>query len=213
MLYDMNASFENPSTIKKLQKHFGADAITDIESGRKKMLDIYKNWEKAVAWVWSTATDAVIDGEAIPTLGTYVEKQLSQYLFTADKYYVEDSENGGYILAKTFDEEATYYLLNNDNQYIGVTVTNKEDSVYAKGIYYTKENDNYVLAEGDFDASKVYYELRKDVSNIDEKWRLKAPVTYGTTTYEYDTQEYRLAKFKNEIEDHFNLEYLVTYFV
>ena len=125
MLYDMNASFENPSTIKKLQKHFGANAITDIESGRKKMLDIYKNWEKAVAWVWSTATDAVIDGEAIPTLGTYVEKQLSQYLFTADKYYVEDSENGGYILAKTFDEEATYYLLNNDNQYIGVTVTNK----------------------------------------------------------------------------------------
>lgn len=213
MLYDMNASFENPSTIKKLQKHFGADAITDIESGRKKMLDIYKNWEKAVAWVWSTATDAVIDGEAIPTLGTYVEKQLSQYLFTADKYYVEDPENGGYILAKTFDEEATYYLLNNDNQYIGVTVTNEEDSVYAKGIYYTKENDNYVLAEGDFDASKVYYELRKDVSSIDEKWRLKAPVTYGTTTYEYDTQEYRLAKFKNEIEDHFNLEYLVTYFV
>ena len=25
-----------------------ADAITDIESGRRKMLDIYKNWEKAL---------------------------------------------------------------------------------------------------------------------------------------------------------------------
>ena len=62
MLYNMNASFENANTIKKLQKQFGADQITDIASGRKKLLDLYSNWERAVAWVWSTATDAVIDG-------------------------------------------------------------------------------------------------------------------------------------------------------
>lgn len=212
MLYNMNASFENPNTVKKLQKQFGATEITDIESGRKKMLELYSNWEKAVAWVWSTATDAIIDGEAVPTLGSYVEKVLAQYLFTPNKFYVEN-EDGGYVFAKEYNSEDSYYLLDSDKNYVGVTVTDSEDSVYAKNIYYTKENDNYVLAEGDFDPSETYYELKKDVSNISEKWKLEKPVTYGTTTYEYDTQEYRLAKFKNEIEKHFNLEYLVTYFV
>lgn len=212
MLYSMNASFENTNTIKKLQKQFGADQITDIASGRKKLLDLYSNWEKAVAWVWSTATDAVIDGKTIPTLGSYNKIELAEYIFAPNKFYIED-EQGGYKFATEYKTGISYYLINNDKQYYGVTVTNEANKVYVANKYYTLENDSYVLAEGAYDSSEVYYELVQDTSKIDEFWKLPAPVTYGTTTYEYDTQEYRLAKFKNEIEDHFNLEYLVTYFV
>lgn len=212
MLYSMNTSFENSNTVKKLQKQFGADKITDIASGREKLLDLYSNWEKAVAWVWSTATDAVIEGKTVPTLGSYNKIELYEYVFMPNKFYIEN-EDGGYKFATEYKDGISYYLMNNNKEYYGVTVTNEANKVYTANKYYTLENDNYVLAEGEYDASEVYYELVQDTSKIDEFWKLEKPVTYGTTTYEYDTQEYRLAKFKNEIEDHFNLEYLVTYFV
>ncbi len=46
-----------------------------------------------------------------------------------------------------------------------------------------------------------------------ETYKLAAPVTYAKTTYEYDTEEYRLAKFKNEFEDHFDMHYATMYYV
>ena len=42
---------------------------------------------------------------------------------------------------------------------------------------------------------------------------LPEPVTIRSHTYTHDTKEYRNAKFVYELTDHFNLEYLVTYFV
>jgi hypothetical protein len=38
-------------------------------------------------------------------------------------------------------------------------------------------------------------------------------VTYKGITYKKDTKEYRLAKFKNEFSQHFNLNYSLIYFV
>jgi hypothetical protein len=43
--------------------------------------------------------------------------------------------------------------------------------------------------------------------------RLLAPVTYDGAEYRFDTKEYRLSKFRNELSQHFNIEYLATYFV
>ena len=46
---------------------------------------------------------------------------------------------------------------------------------------------------------------------------LPEPVTFGegefAETYEYDTREYRLAKFKNEFTQHFNTHYCAIYFI
>ena len=42
---------------------------------------------------------------------------------------------------------------------------------------------------------------------------LETPVTYGETTYTEDNEEYRLAKFKYEFEDHFNMHYSSMYYV
>jgi hypothetical protein len=38
-------------------------------------------------------------------------------------------------------------------------------------------------------------------------------VTYKGKDYKYDTKEYRGDKFINELEKHFDLEYMATYFV
>ena len=42
---------------------------------------------------------------------------------------------------------------------------------------------------------------------------LETPVTWNGITYTHDTKEYRLAKFKAEFEDHFDLEYMLVYFI
>lgn len=42
---------------------------------------------------------------------------------------------------------------------------------------------------------------------------LENPVTYGETVYTEDNEEYRLAKFKHEFEDHFNMHYSSMYYV
>ena len=42
---------------------------------------------------------------------------------------------------------------------------------------------------------------------------LAAPVTYDGVTYNADTADYRIAKFKAEFEDRFNLHYTLIYYV
>lgn len=42
---------------------------------------------------------------------------------------------------------------------------------------------------------------------------LASPITYGETTYTEDNEEYRLAKFKYEFEDYFNMHYSSMYYV
>lgn len=42
---------------------------------------------------------------------------------------------------------------------------------------------------------------------------LEEPVTYGETTYTEDNEEYRLAKFKYEFENYFNMHYSSMYYV
>ena len=39
------------------------------------------------------------------------------------------------------------------------------------------------------------------------------PVQYDAKTYEYDTKEYRNAKFTNELAQHFDLQYCLVYFI
>ena len=224
--YDMDTSFQNVNTVAKIQDSLGA-GITDTQKGGEAMLKLYSNWEKAVAWVWSTATDAVIDGLGpVPKLGSYVQISLGEAKYVPGEFFVEDAivesvdQEGNPVATQTyklcndeaFDATKAYYI-SNSGGYIGIKLVADDEHVYEPSRYFTLENNNYVLAEDAFDASKTYYKLIEDTSSIDEAWRLPAPVTYGTTTYEYDTQEYRLAKFKNELTKHFNLEYLTTYFV
>lgn len=68
-----------------------------------------------------------------------------------------------------------------------------------------------------------YHELKKvlrwvhttDTSLVDEENPavLAVPATFGGVTYDHDTRDYRLAKFRAEIAEHFNLDNLLAYFV
>lgn len=61
-----------------------------------------------------------------------------------------------------------------------------------------------IIPLNDAEASKLL-----DADN----YKLTQPVTYAKTTYVYDTEEYRLAKFKNEFTQYFNLHYATMYYV
>lgn len=59
-----------------------------------------------------------------------------------------------------------------------------------------------------------------DWPKIESKYKVKQaelkltpPETYGGKTYEYDTKEYRLGKFMEELPLHFDIDYVATYFV
>lgn len=43
--------------------------------------------------------------------------------------------------------------------------------------------------------------------------KLDTPVMYSGVSYEYDTKEYRLAKFEHEFENYFNMHYSTVYYV
>lgn len=222
-LVALDTSSANATTVKKVKDKLGVDIGNDPESGRQKLLDIYSNWEKAVAWVWSTATDALIDInsnptnpnlQAVPNLNTYQKVELAEALFENGKYYFESSDTGKKVIAQEFNAETTYYKLEADGSYSKIVLTDDPELVYAKDKFYLKDTSgNYLITSDEYADTEEYYKATNNEGNIDIFWKLPTPVTYGNTTYNYDTKEYRLAKFKNELTDHFNLEYLATYFV
>lgn len=80
------------------------------------------------------------------------------------------------------------------------------DWVLSTALYTVKDGERtYIVPENDTAAEAL--------GEDGDQYRLAAPVTYEQTTYKYDSQEYRLAKFKNEFEDHFNMHYATMYYV
>ena len=89
----------------------------------------------------------------------------------------------------------------------------------------------YVEEESNVDYTKAYwisdsaetnykkvYKYNTDtntwdnIANIDQ-YALESPVTYNTITYQYDTAEYRFAKFKAELPLHMSIPMTTAYYV
>ena len=174
------------------------------------MLDIYKNWEKAVKWVWST------DQDSVPSAGTYQLADVGTEVYAANTYYIADTSGSEltYVLDSSvaYDAEKTYYKNNTGTTVVKLCASN--DLLYVANKFYVDSGlGDYVLdPDGIFNADINYYYLDKDEANSGAK-QLDEPVDYNGITYSYDTKEYRNAKFVNDLTKHFNLEYLVTYFV
>ena len=147
----------------------------------------------------------------------YPEVDLGEALYEAGKYYI--FENDAYVLCNDaeFNAQTIYYKLNADKTHQSIKLTNDISLVYALNTFYTKtdgESNTYILSDSAFDSEKTYYKLIEKTDNeFDQFWKLPEPVQYGDKIYKYDTKEYRLAKFKNELSSHFNIEYLATYFI
>lgn len=198
---------------------------TNAATSRELLLALMSNWEDAVRWVWSTCLDCNIDFNgtlySIPSIGKYnLVEDLAEALYETGKYYVVTGVNSTGddiygISNNEFDINTKYYKLNGTD-YNLIVLTNDENKVYKTSIYYIlqdKDNDIYVISTDKFSANETYYQLVQDEASIDNRWLLPAPITYGGVTYTKDCKEYRQAKFKNELSNYFNIEYLATYFL
>lgn len=202
--------------------------VANDTSKQELLLALMSNWEDAVSWVWSTCLDCDIefdDGQKlkIPSMGIYTKVDgLAEAIYVPNVYYVEDgvNENGKIIYKLTSEEynsETRYYKQINENnslKYVSIKLTNNSDKVYKANIYYLltdSKNEIYVLSSDKFNSSLDYYSFNKNEEGIEERWKLPNPVTYGSITYTKDSKEYRQAKFKNELSNFFDIEYLASY--
>ena len=97
------------------------------------------------------------------------------------------------------------------------------EAALAAGTATARKIMTYEKAEGTFDASTTYYDENEDLVTDPQEVMFNAGLYYiGTPTtvtfkdgksYAYETKEYRLAKFTNELSEHFDLEYLLVYFI
>lgn len=224
----------------KIYQHTEPDLVKEynfsqdnLEPGRKLFLRLLSNWERATKWVWSTNPENVIRG------GEYTKITLGKQLYKPDTFFIlqesEDGESFQYIKDpnNTFNPDITYYQEtdtideegNTVTTYINAWVVGDSAHLYVKDKFFVKLNDGtYVLSVADtFNPSEVYFTFKfKSSAEMDRiiaagealhTVKLEPGVTYDGVLYNYDTQEYRLAKFRNEIRDHFDPEYLATYFI
>ena len=257
--------YEASDTVAYMQKNgdlaYNKENPTENYANRAKVIfNSYANWEKAVAWVWSTNTESVKSG------GTYTEVTGLGNLWVSGTYFVYDTTNERYVLdtSDNYDPTKNYYIKNGDqynSAYLGTVQ-------YEKNKYYIDVNGVKVISIDDFDPTQTYYSftsltdeemaadggfdrlVRRCEANetydssiiyytydgeqtagsavkpivITEEQYNENPTNYwvGITVrygdgqnhqYTFDTQEYRADKFINELADHFDIEYLSTYFV
>lgn len=166
-----------------IEDGYEASQLQDIDWKSETLFDKMKNWEAACQWVWSTCTDSV-------------------------------PSQGDATTASEFDLE-TGLVIEGTNSYIN-------------GLRKARLIADYVPAT-EYDANIQYYDVNEDeiqtptpevfaaslVDGASENYFVAVPktVTYGTTTYTWDSKEYRRAKFTAELGSHFNLDYCLIYFV
>lgn len=184
------------------------DYTAGMKAAGDAMLGVYSNWEKAVRWVYST------DQDAVPSAGVYSLADVGLEVYAANTYYIDD--NGNFVLddSPDYDDSVTYYKKLGENQYEPIKLCASSDLLYQTNTYYilTTLGDYVLDPESEFNSEYVYYILTANEA-ASGATQLPEPVVYNGRTYSYDTKEYRNAKFVNDLAKHFNIEYLVTYFV
>lgn len=251
---------------------FNSDNVKENQDNRAaRLLKDYSNWERAVAWVWSTCTDDVASN------GVYKELDVGEELFDKTQHYImsvdESTSEVIYVLADEYDPNTTYYKKNasynpNDTSskeyivaYVGAVLFKENRSKLYRGQtdksgisyvpctnseefspdykYYELEiySDEQLETEADrlvepcndeaFDENQTYYNYNGDAKCGEAvtkaevtaetyepgKYYIGVTKTYGDRSYKYDTKEYRGDKFTYELSDHFDKEYMATYFV
>lgn len=147
----------------------------------------------------------------------------SNLVYAADKFYAK-AEDGSYVpvVDEVFDASITYYTLSVNMEYVAahadlLVAKIPESATFEEGTTYYYYNGSVEIKEvGRADSLAVSVASDVTAENFAEKKSslyLPAPKTWGSKTYTHDTKEYRAAKFLNELTDHFDPEYLATYFI
>ena len=214
-LYAPETSGIDPEEIAGDYKGYNLKDQTDRNT---LFFQIYSNWEKACQWLYSTKIENQPSQNAFT-----VASGVTADNFAEGTYYIKTSEIQYDIATGAFDPAEYYYeKIEEENEDIlddegkpTVTVfyeyvADLTEEQYNNGTYYVQNTTGYKIAT-EFNAKETYYIA--DFSYQDSQYLLEEPVTYGNTTYKYDTKEYRLAKFKNELSEHFDLEYCLVFFI
>ena len=216
---------------------FAKMGVTDAVGAAEKMYDWYANWERACQWVWSTCIDdTVCETLKVPHQGNYIATVVGKQAWEKGKFYIitEGTDDEGnpiseYVIdnSDAWNPTITYFeivdLKNESGTVIGETYANAyaSDYVYEPGVYYTIVNGSHIVDRGEtLNESADYYRLEEysddelaAMAAAGNVTALPESVTYGNKTYKYDTVEYRVDKFVYELKEHFDIDYLATYFV
>lgn len=211
-LYQPESPDYDQDTVDEIQENYEDYNIRDQKDRNELFFKIHENWEKACKWLYSTKI------ENRPSQNAFsVASGVTADNFASGTYYIKTDEILYEVAEGPFDPVQAYYKKfekrDENDEIIEVYYEYAEGLTaedYAKDTYYIQNTTGYIKAET-FDPKETYYIA--DFSYKDEKNKLTTPIKYGNVTYEYDTQEYRLAKFKNELSEHFDLEYCLVYFL
>ena len=142
---------------------------------------------------------------------------LEEYIYKMNTFYIYIS--GAYSLCSDteFDTAQTYYQftsLSDDEIALIADLLVAPATVYdSNTIYYTYNSDAKVVSGGGKTLAVTEIGQVSEEQYNNNTYYVAAPKTYINTTYKYDTKEYRTAKFVNELAQHFDPEYLATYFI
>ena len=170
------------------------------------------------------------DKEQVPYV--QVDAAPAEYVFVKGKFYYlasgyatpDDTTDDVYAISNDeYDGSITYYEFTDSDVSILdtkfdllVRPVNIESETYdAATQYYTwhgTEKDVVIKKGQPTGAVRIVTQSNKTDWDAG-KYYVANPTTYAGKTYTHDTKEYRAAKFTNEFENHFDPEYVATYFV
>ena len=139
------------------------------------------------------------------------------YILVSGEDEVDENKKIYALSDEAFSPDVTYYNFTSDTDDV---IAEKADllvapaSEYEEGVdYYTYNSEATVIKGGGKTAAVQKINNPSAEGFAQGGYYVAAPKTYVNTTYKYDTKEYRTAKFINEIKEHFDMEYLATYFI
>ena len=149
-----------------------------------------------------------------------IDAAVKAYIYELETYYTEI--DGAYSLSKeSFNDSEDYYVLHIGNYQDSADLLVKPADGYVEDTdYYYYDGSVEIKIVGDKNSLAV--SEATDIVDAESYAAAVAagrvpyvasPVTYGRKTYTHDTKEYRAAKFVNELTQHFDAEYLATYFI
>lgn len=133
-----------------------AEALSSAENFGHAVLEVYQNWEKACAWVWSTNEEDVIQQNTYEKIDNIYEAR-----WTAGTYYLYDINSETYVLdsSSSFDPDAVYYK-STGTDYVTVKLAPEsgDEIIYEQNKYYIYERGEYYLStEKEFNSGIDYY--------------------------------------------------------
>ena len=179
------------------------------------VLDSGANWDADTIYysrTYDSASSSYVYTNAHAVVGLPIFNEVKN-----DLYIIV---NGNYVSCANepeFNDSITYYQLNN---YTDTELEQKQvdrlvrqctdDDIFdANEVYYTYDGTQ----PNGFATTKVTGLTAEQFNANKSNYWVGITVTYKGKSYKYDTKEYRGDKFINELTDHFDLEYMATYFV